>query len=144
MTHGEMIRMREAGFTYREIAAVAGVSWSTIRSRCQRWEIQKGKVVHSRNRPAKHNYPYWLVDMMYWDCKLTVREIAYEFDIPYNSMMTWVTRNNFPLRNKKQAWELMQQRKRGPFHRSWTTEEARRMSALAQEARRKKKEQINA
>ncbi len=143
-THGDIIRMREAGFTYQEIADISGLSYGTVRSRLQRWGIQKGKVVHKRNRKPSFDPPYWLIEIMYWDCKLSTNEIAFELDISKNTLQTWMERNGFARRSRKEAWKLMTEKGNGPTRRSWSTTEARYMAQRAVEAKRRRKEAANA
>lgn len=138
---GEMTRMREAGFTYKEIGRKGGVHWTTIRSRCQRLGIKpKVKVIHSRNRKATFEPEYWLIDTMYWECGLSTNEIAFELDVSKNTLQTWMGRHNFPRRSRKEAWELMKTKGNGPYRRPWSRDEAIYMAGLAKEARRKKRE----
>jgi hypothetical protein len=109
MTIAELRRVRGAGFTYKEIEAMSGVPWATVRSRCRRLGIKicpSVKVIHSRKRPIKNNHPKWLIEMMYWECKLGVPEIAYELDIPESSTRKLMLRNGIPSRTRDEATVL--------------------------------------
>ncbi len=138
MTHGEMIRMREAGFTYKEIACKAGIPWGTVRSRLRAWGVQKQvTVVMSRKRPAKHKYPKWLIEEMYWSCQMSIPDIAYELDMPKQSVVTMMHRLGVPRRDRSAAWKLRKERW-GCEPPTLTTERAKAMAAKAVEAKRKK------
>jgi hypothetical protein len=138
MSPAELRRLREAGFTYKEIERISGVPWSTIRSRCRSLGIKpRVKVVHQRNRPAVHDYPYWLIYELYWVCELSTNDIAYELGIKSNSVATMMRRLGVPLRSRAQAWDLMKRRGRMPPRRYWTAEQARE-AALKAAAKRKR------
>lgn len=115
--------MRKAGFTYKEIANKADVPWATIRSRCQILGIQpEEKVIHSRNRKPIHDYPRWLIEMMYWDCKLSTVDIAYELDISKNSVLTMMNRLEIPRRTRGEAKLLHMERNpewKPPYNPEW-------------------------
>lgn len=109
ITIAELRRVRAAGFTYKQIEAMSGVPWGTVRSRCRRLGIKPDpdvKVIHTRNRPIKHNHPKWLIEIMYWECKLGVPEIAYELDIPESSARKLMLRHGIPFRSKTEAAAL--------------------------------------
>jgi hypothetical protein len=137
-THGDIIRMREAGFTYQEIADISGLPYGTVRSRLSRWGIQRGHVVLTRNRKAKFDPPYWLIEMMYWDCGLSTNEVAYELDVSKNTLQHWMVRNQVARRSRKEAWALMIQKGNGPAYRPWSTEQARYMAYKAIEVKRRR------
>jgi DNA invertase Pin-like site-specific DNA recombinase len=136
ISHGEMIRMREAGFTYAEIAQRSGVPYGTVRSRMQRWKVRpRVKVIHSRNRPPMHKFPYWLIYEMYWECELSTNEIAYELGLKRNTVGTLMRRLGIPTRTRAQAWEVQKKRGRMPLRKPWTAEQAREMARRANRLR---------
>jgi hypothetical protein len=138
MSPAELRRLREAGFTYKEIERMTGVPWSTVRSRCQSLKIRpRVKVVQQRNRPAVHDYPRWLIHELYWVCELSTNDIAYELDMKTNSVATMMRRLDIPLRSRQQAWDLMKRRGRMPPRRPWTREEAREAARIAAAKRRR-------
>lgn len=139
MSPAELRRMRLAGFTYKEIGAVAGVPWSTIRSRCKSLGIKpvhNMKVLRARNRPVLHDYPRWLIYELYWTCELSTNDIAYELGIKGNSVATMMRRLGIPLRSRAEAWDLMKRRGRMPSRRCWTPEQAREAAYKAAAKRR--------
>lgn len=114
MTNGEMIRMREAGFTYKEIGRKASISAATVRSRCQTWGVEpKEKVIRSRNRKPKHDYPRWLIHEMYWICRLSTEEIGYELCMPSMSVRTMMVRLDVPRRSRAEAQRVYVERHPG-------------------------------
>jgi hypothetical protein len=140
ITIAELRRVRGAGFTYKQIEAMSGVPWGTIRSRCRRLGIKPDpdvKVIHTRNRPIKNNHPKWLIEMMYLECKLGVPEIAYELDIPESSAQNLMIRYKIPTRSKVEAAALS---RASPYNvQTILTEEMQRKGtqAWADERRRR-------
>lgn len=137
MTHAEMIRMRQAGFTYKQIARKSGIPYGTVRHRLQSWGIKPAsKVIHPRRRPSKNDYPRWLIDELYWSCQLSTVDIAYELDIPKNSVITMMFRLGVPRRTRKEAAAV--RKARGPIIVPMLSpERARAMAAKAVKKRQK-------
>lgn len=138
MTHGEMIRMRRVGFTYREIAAKAGIPWGTVRSRLRAWGVKPEVVViHRRRRPMKYCFPRWLLQEMYWACSLSTVEIGYELDIPDTSVAALLRWYGIPTRSRSEAQKLYVVRNpQGRRPRGANREQAMRASAISAERRR--------
>lgn len=144
MTIAEMVRMRKAGFTYEEIGAKADVPWSTIRSRCRSLGVvPEAKVIRSRNKRPKHNYPRWLIYEMYWVCRLSTFDIAYELDIPSNTVQSMMIRLQIPRRTKKEAWAVLKV-SRPDFHPPYNSPEQQRKAGMAGVEARKRKAKRNA
>jgi hypothetical protein len=137
MTPAELRRLREAGFTYKQIEQMTGVSWSTVRSRCKSLGIKpRVKVIQQRNRPAIHDYPQWLIHELYWACELSTNDIAYELCMTSNSVATMMRRLGIALRSRQEAWDLMKRRGRMPPRQYWSPEQAREMSRRSAEKRK--------
>ena len=103
--------MRESGWTFKEIEAITGVPWSTVRSRCRSLNIkQKTKVIRSRNRRPKWPHPKWLLELMYIECQLSTTEIAYELDLSNSTINKLLIHHKIPKRNKSEARKIYMQR----------------------------------
>lgn len=137
-----MMRMRRAGFTYKEIANKANIPWGTVRYRLQSWGVVPDEpIVRSRVRPRKYHYPAWLLQMMYWDCELSTIQIGYELDIPDESVCAIMSRLGVRLRTQSEAQRLYARKHpgaRNPNAPTLTSERAREMAmkAAANRARR--------
>lgn len=136
-----MTRMREAGFTYKEIGDKLGVPWSTIRSRCKSVGALPPEETpyRPRNRPIKNDYPRWLIQMLYWDCQLSTVDIAYELDMSKDSVVHMMMRLGISRRTRKEAAKILRD---SGFYRTptrvWTVEEARAASLKAAKKRERK------
>lgn len=130
--------MREAGFTYKEIGAKSGESWSTVRSQLQKLGVQpQQKIFRERLRKPLHQFPRWLIHEMYCVCQLSTTQISYELDIPRSSVATIMLRMHIPFRSKKEAWRLY---KLDPFYvRTYiTTEQAIKAGQASGRSRRRR------
>lgn len=139
MTPAEMMSMRRAGFTYKEISAKSGVPWGTVRTRLQRWGIHpEEKVIRRRRRPIVNDYPRWLIMEMYWECKLSTVDIGYELDISKHSVNTMMQRLKIPRRSVKEAWAIRSSRPGYTPPPPMTKERATEMAKLAVKKRERK------
>lgn len=142
MTPGDLRRMREAGWTYRQIEAISGVPWPTIRSRCKSLGIQpKAKVIHSRQR--KHKYEGLidkeLLELMYIECQLSTTQIAYELEVNRHTLNKLMHHYGIAMRSQGESRKLYMQRVDAtmpPVPTHHAAVEAGRMSGAA---RRRKK-----
>lgn len=130
--------MRQAGFTYKQIACKSGIPYGTVRHRLQSWGIKPvSKVIHPRRRPSKNNYPRWLINEMYWSCQLSTVDIAYELDIPKNSVITMMFRLGVPRRTRSEASAV--RKARGPIiFQTLSPERARAMAAKSVKKRQQR------
>jgi len=140
LSTAELRRLREAGFTYKEISRLTGVPWGTIRWRCQQFGIKSPEIIRERKRPLKHDYPRWLINELYWECELSTIEIAYELDIRSGAVEKMMRRMGIPFRTRSQAWDVLKRRDRiSLLRRQWTQEEAIAMAHRSVEVRKAKK-----
>src|SRR4051794_8874334 len=113
VTPGDLRRMREAGWSYREIAKISGLPWSTIRSRCRSLNItSEVKIYRSRNRKHKYEDKITkdLLELMYIECQLSATEIAYELDVNRSTLLKLIHHYDIPVRTKRAARLISLQR----------------------------------
>ena len=107
VTPDDMIRMRKAGFTHREIAEIAGPPWTRSKVTAFFGKIGRvqpeQKIVISSRRPLKYDFPRDLLMEMYWGCELSRAEMAYELDVPEPSLQQIFRRLKIPTRTTSQS-----------------------------------------
>jgi hypothetical protein len=139
---GDLRRMREAGWTYKEISEISGIPWSTIRSQCRSLRIKcYTPVVRSRNRKYKYEdrIDKELLWLMYIECQLSTSEIAYELEVNRHTLRGLMAHYDIPMRSRGEARKLYMQRVDAtmppvPTHKQAV--EAGKMSGLARRNRR--------
>jgi hypothetical protein len=139
---GDLRRMREAGWTFKEIEALTGIPWSTIRSRCRSLGItERGKVVRSRNRKYKYEdrIPKELLWLMYVECQLSTSDIAFELDVNRHTLRSLMLHYEIPMRSRGEARKLYMERYGAIMPPVPTHREAVEAGRLSGEARRRKR-----
>jgi hypothetical protein len=133
--------MREAGWTYKQIEAMTGVPWSTIRSRCRSLGIKKKpKTYHSRNRRYKYEHiPKDLLELMYIECQLSASDIAYELDVNRHTLLGLMHHYEIPIRGRGEARKLYMTRVDATMPPVPTHQQAVWAGRMSGAARRRKK-----
>lgn len=141
MSPGDLRRMREAGWTFKQIEAITGVPWSTVRSRCRSLGIKPSvKVVHSRKRKHKYeNIPKDLLELMYVDCQLSASDIAYELDVNRHTLLGLMHHYGISIRGRGEARKLYMQRVDATMPPVPTHQQAVWAGRMSGAARRRKK-----
>lgn len=109
MSPGDLRRMREAGWTYKEIANIADEPWPTIRSRCRSLGIEPQiKVMRERNRKYKYEdrIDKELLALMYIECQLSTSDISYELEVNRHTLLKLMHHYGIPIRGRGQARKL--------------------------------------
>lgn len=137
-----MRRMREAGYTYKEIGKKLDTPWSTIRSRCQSLGIQIApdvKIIHIRRRPPVYNFPPWLIRTLYWDCQLSTVAIAYELDVSTSTIQNNMKRYKIPRRSREEVARILHENGQMPWFTYQISSEQAKQMVVARERKATKR-----
>jgi len=137
--------MREAGWTYKEIEAISGVPWSTLRSRCRSLGIKKRtKVMRSRNRKYKYEdrISKELLWLMYIECQLSTSDIAFELEVNRHTLRGLLRHYEIPMRGRGEARKVYMERYGAIMPPVPTHREAVKAGRLSGEARRRRRDDV--
>jgi hypothetical protein len=146
LTPDDLVRMRRAGFKLREIVEMAGDGWteSKLSHYFKKIGVKPDEpIMIFRSSPGqiKHHYPRELLHEMYWDCELSINEIAYELDIGSRSVDYIFRRLEIPRRSYAESRRIAVRRNPHvmvPLLRSDPEKLRRAREARRQKARRRR------
>jgi len=139
---GDLRRMREAGWTYKEIARLYDIPWGTVRSRCNSLKITpQTTIIRSRKRKYKYEnvIDKELLELMYVECQLSASDMSYELEVNRHTLLGLMHHYGIPVRGRGEARRVYMKRVDAtmppvPTHRQAV--KAGRLSGAARRQRR--------